>query len=97
MLRASKAISLFLVGSTTALLGYEAVAPSHSTWQNGYGPSTQPGGSYGGSGYHPYHSSGWFGYHNGSYGGSSGYHGSFSSHSGTSRGGFGSSGHSSGS
>lgn len=88
MLRASKAISLVLVGSTTALLGYEAVAPHHSPWQNGYDPTTQPGGGYGSSGYHYYHTSSGYGWHGSSYSGSS--------HSGTSRGGFGSSGHSSG-
>lgn len=83
MLRASKTLSLVLIGSTTALLGYQAVAPNYDEWDDGYA-TTQPNGYYGSSGYHHYWSS------------SHGYYGS-SSHSGTSRGGFGSSGHAAGS
>jgi hypothetical protein len=94
MLRASKAISLFLVGSATALAGYEAIAPNNPYAQDDYGPTTRPSG-YHGTGYsHSYFGRSFFGSH---YGSSSGSYGSFSSHSGTSRGGFGSSGHAAGS
>ena len=110
MLRSSKAISLVLVGTATALLGYEAVAPSRSPFyqdgadfDNGYS-STQPTGRTSGSGYygsHYYHPSSsrgffssWFG--SSSYNGNSG--GGSSSHvGGTARGGFGASGHAAGS
>lgn len=85
MLRSSKALPLVLIGTVTAMAGYEAIAPHELDWDDGYA-TTQPTG---------YHSSGSYGYHH--YGGySHGYYGS-SSHSGTSRGGFGSSGHAAGS
>jgi len=85
MLRASKTLSLVLIGSTTALLGYQAIAPNSDEWDDGYA-TTQPTG---------HHGSGSYGYHH--YWGSSYGHWGSSSHSGTSRGGFGSSGHRAGS
>lgn len=88
MIRASKTISLFLVGTATALAGYEAVAPHDR--DDYYGSTTQPSG-YHGTGYsHSYSGRSFFSSHYGSYGSSA-------SHSGTSRGGFGSSGHAAGS
>ena len=112
MNKATKAISLVLVGSGAVLLGYTAFRPRTPSYYSG-GSSTQPS-SYHGShgGYHrgggfvpvPYRSgrgySGSSGYGGSSYSGSSSHSsGSYSgsSHSsGTSRGGFGSSGRSSG-
>jgi hypothetical protein len=112
MQRATKAISLVLIGTATALLGYEAVAPSHPTDDSGadfdtYSSTTQPSGSrYSGSRYHHYHSgysNFFFGRSGGGYGStsyssySSSRGGSSSSHaSGTARGGFGASGHAAG-
>lgn len=102
VLRASKAISLFLVGSATALAGYEAVAPHNPDVQDDYADSYAQGGyastrpsGYHGTGYsHSYFGHSYFG---SGYGSSSGNYGGFTSHSGTSRGGFGSSGHAAGS
>ena len=98
MNKATKAISLVLVGSGAVLLGYTAFRPRTPNY---YGPggysSTQRSSSYGRSGY----GGGYVPYHSGrSYTGSSGssQHYSGAGHSsGTSRGGFGSSGRSSGS
>lgn len=104
MRRATKAISLVLIGTATALLGYEAFAPPHygdddgADFDNGYA-ATQPSSGYRGSHYYPYHSRsrGFFG---GSGYGSSSYsssRGGYSSHASvTARGGFGASGHAAG-
>lgn len=88
MQRATKAISLVLIGTATALLGYEAVAPSHQADESGadfdtYSSTTQPTGNgyygshYYGSRYHHYHS----GFSNFFFGGNGGGYGSSSSSS----------------
>ena len=103
MTKATKAISLVLVGSGAVLLGYTAFRPKTPNY---YGPggysSTQRSSYHGGSRYRgggyvpvPYRSgSGSGSGYSGSSGSSSHYSGSSHS-SGTSRGGFGSSGRSS--
>lgn len=107
----TKAISLVLIGTATALLGYEAVAPPRYAANDNdggadfdnYYSSTQPANGYGASGYyhqgHYYHSgsSSFFGSSYNSPYSTSGSGGGSSSHiGGTSRGGFGSSGHAAG-
>ena len=98
MNKATKAITLVLVGSGAVLLGYTAFAPRHG----GYGgySSTQPSSYHGGSrsrwGYSPFFfrgSSGSSSYRSTSSGSSGSYSGTSHS-SGSSRGGFGSSGRS---
>jgi len=100
MTRATKAISLVLVGSGAVLLGYTAFRPrTPSYYGPGGHPSTQHSSYHGGSRYRgggyvpvPYRSGS--GYSGSSSHSSGGYSGSSHS-SGTSRGGFGSSGRSS--
>ena len=82
-MKRSGAITLVLVGTATALLGYTAT--HHDDDADSWGSSTQPSSHYSGSGYHGSH------YYGGGWRSSSG------SHSGTSRGGFGGSGHAAGS
>jgi hypothetical protein len=111
MLRSTRAITLVLVGTASALLGYQALSQSDpensgadfsDDSSNGY-PTTGPSS---GQGYFgaPHHHTGfwlwgsnssWF--HGSSYHSSYGGYSSSASHSGTSRGGFGHSGHAAGS
>jgi hypothetical protein len=112
MILSSKAITLVLVGTSAALLGYSAMSPHHpdgggdfdqsDEWIDGpgSGPTTAPSSGYSGPHYHYYHhSSGFFGWPGSNYfRSSSSRSGSSSSfHSSTSRGGFGHTGHASGS
>lgn len=98
---ASKAITLVLIGSTTALLGYQAIKPPQDPdddfsdeWTDG--ATTRPSNYYpGNNGYYTHHSHSWFWTSPSHFSSSSGY--SHSTMHGTSRGGFGHVGHASGS
>jgi hypothetical protein len=107
MNKASKAITLALVGSGAVLLGYTAFrprTPSYYDYRSGTQPSSYHGSRGYGGAYFPYSSrhyrygsgsSSSSGYRSTSSGSSGHYSGGASHNSGTSRGGFGSSGRSS--